>query len=258
MSFLNKTLSSFGIGSVKVESLLSHEALCPGQTANIKVSVYGGGEEQEVDNIKLKLCCRYIKEGPFEQGEYQREHQEFVLMEWALPYAFTIAAKEERQFDVELAIPWNTPITISDTKVWLETQFEIGKQTASTETQALTVRPDSLMDGVFSALEHKGLKIRRVECEAVDGLSLPYVQEFEFVPTDGPYHGRWRELEVVFYYEPDGVQMWFEIDRHRDRNQGMLASLLSEGKLTHHLFVPLTSSQQQAGEKVVEYLEQTY
>ncbi|MCZ8486216.1 sporulation protein [Vibrio lentus] len=29
----------------------------------------------------------------------------------------------------------------------------------------------------------------------MEGFELPFVQEFQFVPTTGPYHGRWRELE---------------------------------------------------------------
>ncbi|MCL9783001.1 sporulation protein [Vibrio sp. S4M6] len=259
MSFINKTLSSFGIGSVKVDSVLHQEALYPGQKANITIHVYGGGEQQEIDNIHLKLCCRYIKEDlDVSSGTLQRKHQSHTLVAWELPYSFTIEPRESKDFEVELDIPWNTPITVGDTKVWVETDLDIHKTPDPTDKEILTVRPDVIMDGVFSALENKGLRIRQVECEAVDGLPLPYVQEFEFVPVDGPYHGQWRELELVSHYTSDGIQMWFEIDRNRQGTKGMLASLLGKGELVHHLSIPLNVDAKQAGDLVIHYLEEVY
>jgi sporulation-control protein spo0M len=64
MSFFKKTLASFGIGSAKVDSILQQEVLIPGQNVSIKIHVYGGSSAQEVDNIDLKLCCRYVREIP--------------------------------------------------------------------------------------------------------------------------------------------------------------------------------------------------
>ena len=107
----------------------------------------------------------------------------------------------------------------------------------------------------LTRLEAQGLRIRQVECEAVDGFELPFVQEFEFVPTTGPYHGRWRELEVVAHRDEQELKMWFEIDRNRDGAKGMLASLLGVGKLKRQLSIPLDTSPKQAGEMVIEYLE---
>ncbi len=62
MSFFKKTLASFGIGAAKVDSVLHQEFLHPGETAKVTIHVYGGKTAQTVDNIKLKLCCRYIDE----------------------------------------------------------------------------------------------------------------------------------------------------------------------------------------------------
>jgi len=259
MSFINKTLSSFGIGSVKVDSVLRQDVLFPGHKANVTVHLYAGGEQQEIESIHLRLCCRYIQEVMNDStDQYQREHQNHTLVAWDLTNSFTIQPRETRDFDIELDIPWNTPITIGDTKVWIETDVDIAKAPDPTDKEILTVRPDSMMDGIFSALESKGLRIRQVECEAVEGLPLPYVQEFEFVPIDGPYHGCWRELELVCHYTDEGIQMWFEIDRNRKGTKGMLASLLSKGELTHHLSIPVTATADQAGDRVISYLEETY
>lgn len=68
MSFLKKTLASFGIGSAKVDSILNQDVLYPGQSVDVSIHVYGGATEQAIDNIDMKLCCRYIAEAPDDRG----------------------------------------------------------------------------------------------------------------------------------------------------------------------------------------------
>ncbi|ELL0578044.1 TPA: sporulation protein, partial [Vibrio cholerae] len=121
MSFIKKTLASFGIGSAKVDSVLQQEVLYPGQSVKVIIHVYGGATAQVIDNIELKLCCRYIAEVADERGQQQgqsmrRVPHTYTLANWSLPYAFTIEAGETRNFDIELSIPWNTPVTIGDAK----------------------------------------------------------------------------------------------------------------------------------------------
>jgi sporulation-control protein len=82
------------------------------------------------------------------------------------------------------------------------------------------------------------------------------VQEFEFVPTTGPFHGRWRELEIVAYRSEDELKMWFEIDRHREGAKGMLASLLGRSELKRQLSIPLNSSPAEVGQQVLQYLDE--
>ena len=260
MSFLKKTLASFGIGSAKVDSVLQQEVLYPGKKASIIVHVYGGAQPQEIDNIDLNLCCRYVKGVTMnsqrqEGGHKRRMHQTYSLAKWSLPYAFVIQPGETRDFECEFDVPLNTPVTIGDSKVWLETGLDIAMAIDPSDKDVLTVRPDPLLDGIFNALEAQGLRIRQVECEAVEGFELPFVQEFEFVPTTGPYHGRWRELEVVAHHDETELKLWFEIDRNRDGAKGMLASLLGIGQLQRQLSVPLDTSPEDAGKMVVEYLE---
>ncbi|WP_375751977.1 sporulation protein [Vibrio sp. HN007] len=263
MSFLKKTLATFGIGSARVDSILQQEYLVPGEKASIKVEVYGGSTEQEVDNIELKICCRYIAEEPVNNkddnnhGQKRRVPKNYILSEWKLPYAFTVKPGEQRDFDIELDIPWNTPVTLGDAKVWLETGLDISMAIDPTDKDTLTIRPDALMDGVLTELEEQGLRIRQVECEETKGFALPFVQEFEFVPTTGPYHGRWRELEVVAHRSEESLDLWFEIDRQQSGIKGMLSSLLGTGELKRKLTIPAHTPSEEAGKMVLEYLDST-
>lgn len=260
MSFLKKTLASFGIGSAKVDSVLQQEVLYPGQPVKFTIHVYGGSSAQNIDNIELKLCCRYIEEVAENRDKpdshrKRKEPRTYVLADWSLPYAFTIQPSETRDFDVELDVPWNTPITIGDAKVWLETGLDIAMALDPTDKDILTVRPDPLMDGIFSELEEQGLRLRQVECEAAKGFKLPFVQEFEFVPTTGPFHGRWRELEIIAYRDETSLQMWFDIDRHQRGVSGMLSSFLGLSELKRHMTIESDESPTAAGQKILQYLD---
>ncbi|WED26666.1 sporulation protein [Vibrio sp. DW001] len=266
MSFLKKTLASFGVGSARVDSILQQEFLIPGEKAKIVIEVYGGSTPQDIDNIDLKIYCRYIDEVPADNdksksdnyvGRMRRVPRDYVLASWKLPYSFTIESGQQRSFDIELDLPANTPVTIGDTKVWLETGLDISLAKDPTDKDILTVRPTPVLDGVFTALEEEGLRIRQVECEATKGFALPFVQEFELVPTTGQFHGRWRELEIVAYQHDDALELWFEVDRQKQGLGGMLSNLLGAGKIKRNLLIPKGTEGSEAGKQVIEYLVST-
>lgn len=260
MSFFKKTLASFGVGSARVDAVLKQDVVYPGQTVAVDIHTYGGATTQSIDNIYLKLCCRYRAERINQDGrkvEGSKVTQTYVLDKWSLPHAFEIEPHQDKVFSAELQVPWNTPITLGDSKVWLETQLDIAQALDPKDTDLLTVRPHPLEDGIFSALEAAGLRIRQVECEAVDGFELPFVQEFEFVPVHGEYHGRWRELEIVTYRTEHALKIWFEVDRHKKGMGGMLSSFIGSNKLKRELILQHDETPAQAGRKVLAFLQQS-
>ena len=261
MSFFKKTLASLGIGSANVDTVIHHEVLIPGQKMQITIEVTGGSSPQQIDNIDLKLCCQYKKEVTRNRqngSQTQIIKQTYVLADWSLPYAFMIEPKQERKFELELDLPLNTPVTIGDAKVWAQTGLDVSLGLDPTDKDPITVRPDPLLDGVLTALETEGLRIRQVECEYVKGFELPFVQEFEFVPFDGPYHGRWRELEIIAHRKSDELELWFEIDRrHQLGVLGLLSSMLGNGELKRKLVLSTKLSPEDAGQQVIDFLNQT-
>ncbi|WP_122033468.1 sporulation protein [Aliivibrio sp. EL58] len=260
MSFFKKTLASLGIGSANVDTIIHHEVLIPGQKVNVTIEVTGGATAQNIDNIDLTLCCQYKKEVKRNRDNGSRTEvikQTHVLADWSLPYAFTIEPRQERKFEVELDLPLNTPVTIGDAKVWVQTGLDIALGLDPTDKDPITVRPEPLLDGVLTALETEGLRIRQVECEYAKNFELPFVQEFEFVPFDGPYHGRWRELEIIAYRDAEKLQLWFEIDRQQKGISGLLSNLLGSGELKRTLSLSSTLSPEDAGQQVIDFLNQT-
>ncbi|OAN12631.1 sporulation control protein Spo0M [Photobacterium jeanii] len=261
MSLFRKSLASFGIGAAKVDTILPQDALIPGQPLPVEIEVQGGATEQQIDNIHLTLCCRYLEEVASGRGESEQRTEKVPqvcrLAHWSLPETFVIGIDEQRQFTATLDLPFNTPVTIGDAQVWLDTSLDIARAIDPKDKDTLTVRPEPLMDGVFTALEHAGLRIRQVECEAAKGFALPFVQEFEFVPVSGPFHGRWRELEVVAYRDEESLQLWFEVDRRQKGLTGMLSSFLGRGELKRQLTISADLSPEEAGDEVLTFLDRT-
>lgn len=257
MSLFRKSLASLGIGAARVDTVIQQDVLIPGDTLRVDVQVHGGQVEQQIDAISLVLCCHYMEEISIlpDDSPLKKVNKICRLAEWSLSYPFMIAANEVRHFEAVLLLPYNSPITIGDSKVWLETQLDVPLAIDPADQERLTVRPDPLMDGVFTALELAGLRIRQVECEAASGFALPFVQEFEFVPVSGSYHGRWRELEIVAYRDESGLKLWFEVDRCQHGLTGMLSGLLSRGEIKRYCELPAGLHPRQAGEQVLAFLD---
>lgn len=255
MSLFNKTAVSLSVGTTKIDAVIELQNIIPGSHIPVNIQVNGGVEQQEINTMTIALCCQYIDEYDSPQQECkERIRKTHVLASWQLPYPFTLTGKAQRTFDITLPLPLNTPITLGDAKVWLDGSMDNKAGFEPQGKEQLTIRPDPLQDAIFDALEFEGLRIRNVECEAVSGFALPFVQEFEFVPVAGPFHGLWREIELVSYRDESEIHLWFEVDRQLKGMKGMLSSLVNRNEAHYHLSIPAKSSPQQAAQQVVDFL----
>ncbi len=91
-----------------------------------------GAQPQEIDNIDLNLCCRYVKEVSLRIPKGKKAvinaecTQTYSLAKWSLPYALLFSrVKLKKQILNVSSMPLNTPVTIGDSKVWLETGLDI-------------------------------------------------------------------------------------------------------------------------------------
>jgi len=261
MSLFKKAMASLSIGAATVDAVLEQPELVPGQQVDFTIRVRGGAVEQQIDNIYLNICCQYFEEREKHRGEgetvTEKVGQVYSLTQWSLPEMFVIAPGEDRIFNASFVLPFNTPITLGEGKVWLETGLDIQFAIDPSDTDLLVVRPDAMMAGLFEALTQAGLQLRQVECEAARGFDLPFVQEFEFVPVAGAFLGRWKELEIVVWRDEQQLNLWFEVDRLRRGLQGMLTGLLGRGELKRYLAIPVTTPAEEAGQQVLAFLQQT-
>lgn len=243
MSLFKKTLSNLGIGDAKVDAEVTGNVLLPGQNNTMIIHLYGGAHVQRIERVEVNLQCRYwsetaippVDDEALEPIAPKRYESWSPLFEWQHNTPFEIGSGQRHDLSIDVMVPWNTPVTIDDAKLWLEITIVDTNGKKTIEYQSLTVRPESLMDTVLTSLESNGFRLRQVKCEALDGFISPYAQTFEWVPVDGPFHGCLRELTVLMYRDQDHLKLWFDVDRRQRGELDMLASAVVKGRYLHYL-----------------------
>ncbi|MEH6907415.1 sporulation protein [Neobacillus drentensis] len=223
MSFFNKVFASVGIGSAAVDTKLQKDTYMPGETVNGVVEIKGGKVEQQVDEIYLTLNTTYLKESDDKKYTVTASIDRFRLTT-----PFTVRPNEQKDIPFSFQLPFDTPLSIGRSKIWVTTGLDIKGGVDPSDKDYLKVVPNQLMSAVFKAIDNLGFRIREADCEEAPRRlrgRLPFVQEFEFVPTSGLFRGRLDELEVVFFPSGNGsLDIMFQVDR---RARG-LAGLFSE------------------------------
>lgn len=223
MSFFNKVFASVGIGSAAVDTKLEKDTYMPGEIVNGVVEIKGGKVEQQVDEIYLTLNTTYLRESDDKKYTVTAPIDRFRLTT-----PFTVRPNEKKDIPFSFQLPFDTPLSIGRSKIWVTTGLDIKGGVDPSDKDYLKVVPNQLMSAVFNAIDTLGFRIREADCEEASRRlrgRLPFVQEFEFVPTSGLFRGRLDELEVVFFPSGNGtIDIMFQVDR---RARG-LAGLFSE------------------------------
>lgn len=223
MSFFNKVFASVGIGSAAVDTKLEKDTYMPGETVTGVVEIKGGKVEQQIDEIFLTLNTTYLRE-----SDDRKYTVTAAIDQFQLTTPFLIKANEQKEIPFSFQIPYDTPLSIGNSKIWVTTGLDIKGGLDSSDKDYLNVVPNPLMSAVLNNIDTLGFRLREADCEEAPRrlrVRLPFVQEFEFVPTTGEFRGRIDELEVVFFPSANGMlDIMFQVDR---RARG-LAGLFSE------------------------------
>ncbi|MGD6944355.1 sporulation protein [Cytobacillus gottheilii] len=226
MSFFNKMLASVGIGSAKVDTKLESDKVMPGSEVKGIVEIQGGNTEQHISDIYLTLNTTYIKESDDKKVNVTGQIERYHITE-----AFTLNTNERREIPFSFILPLDTPLSYGRTKVWLATGLDIKNAVDPTDKDYITVIPNELVNSVLHAVSNLGFRIREVECEQAPHRlrkRLPFIQEFEFVPTSGAFRGRLDELEIVFFpVSQNQTEILMQVDRKARGLGGFLSEALS-------------------------------
>ncbi|MDP5273956.1 sporulation protein [Chengkuizengella axinellae] len=229
MSFMKKMLSSIGIGSAKVDTVLNNDEFVPGDIIEGVVHIEGGKVEQKIEDVYLSIVTTYTEEREINDNEVDLTKQA-VLNKIKISEPFTIGKGEKKEFPVQIQLPYDTPLTIGKTKAWIQTGLDIDNAVDPSDRDSIKITPNHLIDGLFKSLEDLGFRLYEVECEASKSLSnrLPFIQEFEFKPTSGPFKGKLDELEVVLFAEESQITVVLEVDRKARGFKGLLSEMLEK------------------------------
>lgn len=240
MSFFNKMLATIGIGAAKVDTKLEKSSYVAGEGIKGEVEVYGGNVAQQIDAIYLTLYTTYIKE--LDDRKYTAKAP---IQKYKVNDPFTIGINETKVIPFFFTLPVDCPVTIGNTRVWVETELAIRSGVDSEDKDYIEIRPGKIATKVLEEVQQLGFRLRKVECEQASykyRRNYPFIQEFEFVPTSGPFRGKLDELEIVFLSQTEqAVDILMQVDRKARGLGGFLAEALDVDE-TH---VRMTITQQE-------------
>lgn len=238
MSMFKKMLATVGIGAAKVDLQIDNEQVAAGDIVSGVVFIQGGRVSQEVDDVYAFVKTQYIQE----RDNNQKSLVEATIGKYLLASKFTVEAEQTYEFPVSFRLPESTPVTAKRTPVWIQTGLDIKEAVDPKDEDRLEVFPHRHSQVVLDALELLGFRLRELTCEYAPklGRGLPFVQEFEFVPTSH-FRGDLDELEVIFSPYDGGVELLLQIDRKARGLMGMFAEAMD----TDESFVRCRFSEQE-------------
>ncbi len=213
MSVFKKIAAKIGIGSAQVETVLDKDTYRIGDVITGKVYIKGGHTKQEIDEVNIYVMTKYVME-----QDDKRIPNVSTIVSHHVVSDLTVLPKEEHEYDISFRLPLDTPVTAGGVKVWIQTGAEIEDGADSKDRDFIQVLPHPWMETVLNIIPKLGFRLRETDCEYAEYLHrrLPFVQEFEFVPTS--WQHKLDEIEVVFDLEHDGMEVAIEIDRKAKRN----------------------------------------
>lgn len=221
MGVWKRTLASIGIGAARVDTNLDNDRSQPGGELTGSIHVQGGDTAQEIEHIELSLVTRFLQE--VGDSEVYVNH---ALSRERVRDGFEVQPGEAFDLPFTLQVPWETPLTLGRTSVWVNTALSVSLAVDPNDRDALRVEPSAAMLAVLEALGQLGFTLHKADCEQNRrmGRQVPFVQEFEY-RAGGRFAGRLHELEVILAPDTGGVRVWMEADL---RTGGLTGALLGE------------------------------
>jgi sporulation-control protein len=236
MALFNKALARIGIGAARVDAKLVNDEFRAGEKIEGIVEVYGGNVEQKIDSIYLRLFTTYVKE-----RDDKKYKQDIELNTFKINDPFTIQPSETKSIPFTFQLPDDTPVTLGRTRVWVATSLDIKDAVDPSDIDHVKVLPNLMVTSAIEAMEQLGFRLRQVECEEAPRRMrkrLPFVQEFEFVPSGGLYAGKVDEIEIIV--QPSGLHdydLFIEVDRRARGFGGFLSEMLDADESLVHVHV---------------------
>ncbi len=221
----DKLLSSIGIGAAKVDTRLAKKSYSVGETIEGEVYIKGGNVEQDIDKIYLTLMTDYEVE-----VDDRKVRRSVALDKILLTEPFTINPNEDKVVPFQIIIPYEAPVTLGSTRLWIQTGLDIKNAFDPQDKDFLEIQPHPLVSGFIDAASKLGFRLYKVDCEKAPSYfknGLPFVQEFEFKATTGEFARKLDELEAVFQLTENKAKVLLQIDRRARGFSSFLAESLN-------------------------------
>ncbi|WP_214701878.1 MULTISPECIES: sporulation protein [unclassified Exiguobacterium] len=230
-----KILSSIGIGAAKVDTRLNESHCTPGGELNGVVHIEGGSVEQSVDSIYLFFNTLYKHE-----VNDKITHSTFTIEKILLNEApFMIGPREVKEIQFTVNVPFNTPLSVSQSKSWIETGLDIAQAVDPKDEDAITVQPNAAQQVILDAMDELGFRLKKADTEMLPARHrsgrLPIAQELEYSANGSRFGRQLDEVEVVMLQNEDTIELLIQVDRSVHDLGSLFADLTGSDESTHRV-----------------------
>ena len=162
MSFFKRMLSSVGIGSAKVDTILEGELFYPGETINGVVEIKGGSTPQQIDGLYFSVITSYTTTVQVEKTTEPEDGSEpeveiieeevtktHTLHSFKIDDNCSVEADETKIINISFKLPWGTPLSQGTSKTWITTGLDIKKGLDSSDKDFIQVVATPLVQKVL-------------------------------------------------------------------------------------------------------------
>jgi len=229
MSLFEKMKASIGIGAAKVDARLDNHIVIPGKEITGEIYILGGNVKQDINGVYLNINTTITKE-----IDGKRTHSNYTFFRYLVSSQFTINSKEEKTMPFSFILPFESPLSIGNTQVWIQTELDIPLALDPSDKDYIKVSPAPSNRIILEALDSLGFVLRHVDNISSPKNSIGIIQEFEFFPRSGEFKGLLDKIEVVTLPNTYGIKLFLEIDRKARGFSSFLSEALEmdETKIT--------------------------
>ncbi|MET3507936.1 sporulation protein [Halalkalibacter oceani] len=147
-----KLLSSFGVGSAKVNTVLLEERIERGKEMKGEVHIFGGKTDQKISKIYIHIDSEFHKD---EDDTTEFRDITEPILEIEITDELTVKANEEKVVPFTVYLPYYLPVTFGDQKVTIQTEVDISLLNHPIDHHDVTVT-DQTIENVLSYIEGLG------------------------------------------------------------------------------------------------------
>lgn len=223
-------ISSIGIGSAKLDLVLDSENLKPCSKVTGIVHVEGGIEHQHIENISIRVITQHMQTYSDSAHITSNIPQKVnhIIQKVNFPINKTINSGETIEKPIEFILDFETPTTISKSKVWIQTALDIKNAIDPKNKDYVNVAPHPYVENILDAIKELNFSLKEVKNEYLYSKKegVPFVQWFKYAPLNN-LKERFEELRVAFIIKEESIELVFEIDSMANGIKGFIKELLS-------------------------------
>lgn len=212
---IERTAKLLGKEWIQINTQMEEELVYQGGKLTGDIHIHSGQKEQKIDNIYLKIYVHPSKDSS----------EKIEVTTYQIVKSFTIQPNESHTFPIECVLPYDTPLSSQETKLWIHTLVEIDKVLYTCDQSELNVNPHPNVQKILDSLKVVGFTLESTNC-TYDLDRQQFKQKLTYIPTNP--HSEQAKMELSYQQSTvHGVQLMLNINHSKKTDHSCNDSTLT-------------------------------